>query len=135
LLKEALAIRRGRRDADPEDIAIDLHALGAALLTQGKFPEAELILRGFSEIDTARLPKWITRHAMSLLGGALDGQGKHEEADPLLLQGYQGMPPEAPVRRRETLERLIQHYEAWHKPEAAAEWRKVLGTEFPQAVK
>ena len=48
-----------------------------------------------------------------MLGGALLGQKKYAEAEPLLLAGYEGMkqreakiPPEGKVRLTEALERL-----------------------------
>ena len=71
------------------------------------------------------------------------GQKNYAEAEPLLLQSYQGLqqrqaslPPilNAPRRITEALERLVQLYDAWGKPAQAAEWKKKL-TEFQQAAK
>jgi len=71
----------------------------------------------------------------SLLGASLSGQGKYADAEPLLLQGYDGlvqqqasMPPylNAPRRITESLERLVQLYDAWGKPTQAAEWKQKL---------
>ena len=71
------------------------------------------------------------------------GQKNYAEAEPLLLQSYQGlqqrqasMPPilNAPRRIRESLERLVQLYDAWGKPVQATEWKKKLA-EFQQAAK
>jgi hypothetical protein len=69
--------------------------------------------------------EWVSRHAMSLLGGVLSEQGKYEEAEPLLVAGFEGMSPPAEHagRKRDALERLVRLYEAWGKPEKAAEWR------------
>ena len=76
-------------------------------------------------------------------GGSLAGQAKYAEAEPLLRQGYEGlvqrqasMPPilNAPRRVTESLERLVQLYDAWDKPDQAAEWKKKLA-EFQQAAK
>ena len=69
----------------------------------------------------------------SLLGGALLGQKKYADAEPLLVQGYEGMkaleakmPPKARYRLTEALERLVQLYDAWDKQAEAARWRKEL---------
>ena len=69
-----------------------------------------------------------------MLGGALLGQKKYADAEPLLLQGYEGI--KKPVsnlpdwakqtRRIEALERLVQLYDAWDRPEDAARWRAEL---------
>ena len=76
---------------------------------------------------------WTTFNAKSLLGGALLGQKKYADAEPLLLAGYEGMkqrektiPPQGMPRLTEALERLVQLYEATGKEEEAAKWRKEL---------
>jgi len=52
-------------------------------------------------------------------------QKQYAAAELLLLQGYE--PPQAKdLRLREALERLVQLYDAWGKPDKAAEWRKKL---------
>jgi hypothetical protein len=86
-------------------------------------------LRECLAIRTQAVPgTWQHHNTMSLLGGALAGQGRHEEADPLLVEGYEKMQPPEPAafRKREALLRLIRHYEAWGKVEAAARSRKLL---------
>ena len=66
---------------------------------------------------------------MSLLGGSLLGQKRFAEAEPLLVQGYEGMKqreaaiPAGCPRLREATERLVQLDEAKNQPENAAEWR------------
>jgi hypothetical protein len=69
----------------------------------------------------------------SLQGEALLGQKKYEQAEPLLLSGYQGMkerektiPSRAKVRLTEALQRLVKLYEATDKKDEAAKWRKEL---------
>ena len=68
--------------------------------------------------------------AASLLGESLAGQKKYAEAEPLLLEGYQGMlarKDRIAVPDRYHLELanqwLIQLYQAWGKPDKAAEWK------------
>ena len=69
----------------------------------------------------------------SLLGGALAGQKKFQEAEPLLVEGYFGMkdreaniPPAAKTRLPEAVQRLIDLYIAWDRPEDAAQWQAIL---------
>ena len=64
---------------------------------------------------------------------ALAGQKKFQEAEPLLVEGYSGMqaraakiPPTAQTRLPEAIQRLVDLYVAWEKPEQAAEWQKQL---------
>ena len=81
-----------------------------------------------------------------VLGGALLGQAqqlqatdaaaataKFTEAEPLLVQGYEGMqqreaaiPPEGKIRLNEALQRLVDLYTAWGKPDEAAKWQVKL---------
>ena len=76
---------------------------------------------------------WSLLNTESMLGGALAGQKKFQEAEPLLLEGYSGMkdreakiPPAAKTRLAESLKRLVQLYDDWGKPDQAAEWRAKL---------
>ena len=68
---------------------------------------------------------------MSLLGASLAGEKKYSEAEPLLLEGYQGML--ALKRKMEVadwyhLDRsrqwILELYEQWGKPEKAVDWKK-----------
>jgi hypothetical protein len=82
-------------------------------------------------------------YVMSLLGASLSGQKNYAAAEPLLLQGHAGLqqrqaslPPylNAPRRITESLQRLVQLYDAWGKPAQAAEWKQKLAA-FQQAAK
>jgi hypothetical protein len=91
-------------------------------------------LRDSLKIRKAERPdKWTTSHTQSLLGEALLNQKKYAEAEPLLLQGYEGMKQreakislQNKVRLTEGLERLVQLYEAIGKKDQADNWRKEL---------
>ena len=84
---------------------------------------------------------WQRFRAESLLGASLAGQKKYVEAEPLLLEGYQGM-----AVRKDRIgvpdwyhldrarEWIIQLYQAWGKPEKAAEWREKLKASNVSAV-
>ncbi len=76
---------------------------------------------------------WNTFNTKSMLGGALLGQKKYADAEPLLLKGYQGMkerektiPPQGEDRLPEAVERLVQLYEELAKNDEAAKWRTEL---------
>jgi hypothetical protein len=108
--------------------------LGLNLLRQGRYTDAEGVLRQCLAIRTKQIPDtWLTFNTRAQLGGALLGQKKYAEAGPLLLEGYQGMkkreatiPAAAKVRLIEALERLVQLDEATNNPARAAQWRKAL---------
>jgi tetratricopeptide (TPR) repeat protein len=112
-------------------IAGPLANLGMNLLFQQKFDEAAPILRECLAIREAMMPdQWLTFNSRSQLGGSLLGQKKYAEAEPLLLAGYEGMreraatiPPPGRIRLPEALERVVQLYNDWGKPDEAAQWR------------
>jgi hypothetical protein len=73
-------------------------------------------------------------HTMSLLGGVLLAQGRHAEAEPLIVQGYEGMkareasiPATSGFLLREGAERVVRLYEAWGKGGEATAWKAKLG--------
>jgi hypothetical protein len=89
--------------------------------------------------ETAAPDDWRAFNARSVLGGSLLGQKKYAEAEPLLLSAYEGMrqredkiPADGKVRLQESLQRLVQLYEATGQAEKAAEWNRKLA-EFDQA--
>ena len=74
---------------------------------------------------------WTRFYTMSQLGGALLGEKKYAEAEPLLLAGYEGLKEreaKIPAVRRhcliEATERLVQLYEVTGKKDKAAETKK-----------
>jgi hypothetical protein len=72
--------------------------------------------------------------AQTLLGDVLLAQRKYTEAEPLLVQGYEGLraregrisPLYARFRIAEAGERVVRLYDAWGRAEKAAEWRTTL---------
>jgi len=140
LLREQLAMYRLMFDADHPRVAGTLASLTHVMVEADKFTEAEPLARDCVAIRERKLPDhWSTFNAQSLLGGCLLGQEKYEEAEPLLLSSYEGMrqrkdtiPAAGKTRLNEALERLVQLYEAWGKPEQAAEWKQKLA-EFEKA--
>ena len=129
---QALAGRRhalGSENPDTMDAAADL---ALAYQSQGKFVESEPLAREALEFDRKkRLDDWQRFRAESLLGASLAGQQKYAEAEPLLIEGYQGMAARKDsisAEDRYHLDRahswIVQLYEAWGKPDKAAEWKQ-----------
>jgi len=119
-----------------------LAMLANARLREGKYVEAEGLARECLAIRERNIPDdWRTFNARSMLGGSLLGQKKYAEAEPLLLSGYEGMrqreariPLEGKPRLTETLQRLVQLYEATDRPDQAGQWKRKLA-EFDKAAK
>jgi eukaryotic-like serine/threonine-protein kinase len=79
----------------------------------------------------SRPDDWQRFRAESLLGASLAGEKKYAEAEPLLLEGYQGMLARkdriaVPDRYHLDLAHrwVAQLYQAWGRPVKAAEWKK-----------
>ena len=135
LLTDLLAIQRRKLGRDDPALAGTLAMLGKVELNLKKYAEAEPPLRECLAIRDKKLPDdWSRFNAMSLSGAVLAGQKKYAEAEPLLIQGYEGLkaraakiPAPGKSNLAEAAERIVRLYEAWGKPEKAAEWRKRLG--------
>jgi tetratricopeptide (TPR) repeat protein len=136
LLRRALSIVESAREPDHPDVAEVLQRLGRLHHDLGRYVEAEPLLRQALAIREKTIPDdWTTFATRSLLGGSLLGQAKCAEAELFIVQGYEGMkdreaqiPPSARNRLIEAGERVVRLYEAWGKPDEAAEWRaRLLG--------
>lgn len=134
LLLEQLANARKSLPKSGPEIASQLSFFGPALIQSRAYTEAESVLRELLSIREKSEPDaWSTFNTRSVLGGALLGQKKFADAEPLLLQGYEGMkfrektiPPTAATRIPEALDRLIELYTATNKPDEVKKWRAEL---------
>jgi eukaryotic-like serine/threonine-protein kinase len=114
--------------------------LGSSLLKQSEWVEAEMVLRASLTTRQMLEPEdWRTFNTRSMLGDALIGQKKFDEAEPLLLVGYKGMkdrqetiPQEGKFRLVEAAERLINLYQAWGNPDNAELWKAERATYPPE---
>ena len=129
---QALAGRRHALGSQHPDTVASAADLALAYVSQGKFAEAEPVGREALETDKKIQPDdWQRFRAESLLGVSLSGEKKYSEAEPALLEGYQGMLARkdriaVPYRYHLDLAHrwVVQLYQAWGKPEKAAEWKK-----------
>jgi hypothetical protein len=133
VLGEFLSGQRRRQGADAPAFAGSLASASDDLLQAGMFADAEPLLRETLAIHEAKEPNaWITFNTRSMLGAALLGQKKYDEAEPLLRSGYEGMKQRAdkiPLQFREkrlgqALDCLITLAEATNKPDEAKAWRE-----------
>jgi serine/threonine protein kinase len=145
-LREALEIQRQVLPRRHRDVGQTLAALGWALTEQGRAKDGEPLLREGLEICRTGYPfghwitmdaqtklDWATATAESRLGGCLTALGQFAEAENLLLSSYQtlqsasGTPPHG---RLKAVDRVINLYETWGKPEKASAWQSkhAMGT-------
>jgi tetratricopeptide (TPR) repeat protein len=133
LVKELLAEARKETAPGSTELAGALAQGGLTLLQLEAFNEAEPVLREALRIREKALPDaWNTFNARSMLGEALAGQKKYADAEPLLVQGFEGMKkrsaqipaPFRALRLTEAVDRLVRLSEAQGKKEEAAKWRK-----------
>jgi eukaryotic-like serine/threonine-protein kinase len=138
---------KAQAGAESTAYAAELAAYGMSLLWRADCAAAETVLRECVVIREKSAPDdWRTLNTKSMLGGALLGQAKQLQAtdaaaaaakftaaEPLLVQGYEGMqqradkiPPESKSRLSEALQRLVDLHTAWGKPEEAARWHQKL---------
>jgi serine/threonine protein kinase/tetratricopeptide (TPR) repeat protein len=134
LFNEGLAIFRAALPAGHPYIATTLINISDILRAQNRSAEAEPLLREALAIREKSQPDaWTNSNIRSILGGALLDQNKLDEAEPLLLEGYNGMkqreaaiPAQSAVRISEALERLVRLYETTGNQSEAAAWRAKL---------
>jgi tetratricopeptide (TPR) repeat protein len=131
--RDFLTAKRKLLGADDPRYAGEL-ALVALNLLKHDARESETLLRECLAIRAKKQPDaWYTFDTQAMLGASLLGQKQYADAEPLLLKGYEGMkarekaiPPQGQPRLTEALERLVELYERWERPEQAARWRKEL---------
>jgi eukaryotic-like serine/threonine-protein kinase len=139
-LAEKLSETRKMLPQESPLLAAQLGTLGLSLLEAKAFTEAERLIRECLAIrEKTQADDWRTFNARSMLGGALLGQKRYAEAEPLLLDGYEGMkqrqksiPPQASTRIPEALDRLIDLYTATSKPEELKKWQAERA-KYPEA--
>ena len=133
LAREALAhFRRVHGDRYLNTAGV-MRVLGLVLVKKGQAEQAESILRDCVDaLRSLSLPEadaWRLARAESTLGECLTALQRFDEAEPVLVGAYEallGAKGEAFAATVTALQRVITLYDAWGKPEQAAEWRAKL---------
>jgi serine/threonine protein kinase/tetratricopeptide (TPR) repeat protein len=147
LYRDALARAQRVIGAEHPQSLRTMSALGRVLMQLKEYSEAESLLREcLAASERIQPDRWSTFNTRSLLGAALVGQAREwkvtdaaaadkklAEAEPLLLAGYEGvkareslLPFDAKTALPESLQRLIDFYTQWDKPDDAARWQREL---------
>ena len=129
--RQALSIRRKRSSG--HDVEVTLSSLATTLRRQQRFAEAEPLYRECLASRETNCPDaWYTHYTRAMLGATLLGKRKYEEAEPLLISGYEGLRErEDKIRDRtkvliESIQNFVELFEVTSRPERAAEWRTKL---------
>ena len=128
---QALAAQRVAAGREHPTTLATMADLALAYLSLEKFAASEPLARETLALDAKVQPDdWQRFRAEALLGASLAGLKKFADAEPLLVEGYQGMlarKDQMEVADKYHLDRarewLVRLYRAWGKPELAAEWR------------
>lgn len=124
-MREALATQQRVLGDRHPDVAWRLHNLGMLLAAKGEPAEALPYLEEAISIRGDALPAdhWTTAESRGVLGTCFTALERYEEAEPLLLDSYpvirdkRGAEDRLAKRARQ---RIVDLYEAWGRPEAAA---------------
>jgi non-specific serine/threonine protein kinase/serine/threonine-protein kinase len=138
LYVEALEISRRVFGEEHWNTAAIMGNLGDLYTSQGRYAKAEpllaeaLALARRMNMRNARLGGMVVRH----YGRWLTEQGRYDEAETALLEAHEIVSaPEGHEHRIGTgimvIERLVELYEAWGKPDKVAEWRGKLADADP----
>jgi len=134
LFRDALASCRANYGPDHTETVRVMNRLTEMYRQTKRYADAEPLLREQLKFrETRKLDDWRTANLKATLGASLLEQSKHDEAEPLLLQGYEGLtrheqqiPKEFSNRLSETLQDLIRLYERLEKPADVAKWQEQL---------
>jgi hypothetical protein len=129
---DVLARRRRVLGAEHPDTIVTMTDQAMTYASERKFVQGEQLAREARDRSRKIEPEsWRRYYAESLLGENLAGLKRYAEAEPLLLEGYNGMMAHADqiiAPQHFVVERasawVPQLYDAWGKPERAAAWRR-----------
>jgi tetratricopeptide (TPR) repeat protein len=138
VLREALAILQ-KRQPSPScrgERARLLGILANNMYLKQRYAEAELLIREALTLwgEVSRDDVKIS-YGESLLGAVLLGQQRYAEAEPLILQGYEGVKRWEATQHNteldiiEAVERVVRFYEVTNQPEKARAWREKLSAD------
>jgi hypothetical protein len=137
---QLLDVQRRVTGPDVINTVVTISNLGWVRLQQRRYADAERTFREAATILHRTEPSaWERFNVDSMLGASLAAQKKFEEAEPLLMSGYNGMGTGRPstnanmisrFTRAQAGEAIVQLYADWGKPTRQAEWIEKLKTEI-----
>jgi serine/threonine protein kinase/tetratricopeptide (TPR) repeat protein len=142
LLREVLQYYQNRDDSHARGFGLATSGgwLALSLVLQERYAEAVPIAREAAGLYAKHAPNHARRfYYEGVLGAALLGQKKYAEAEPVLLQAYQGMKrwermsPLVISGMAEVVGWIVKLYEATNQPEKARAWREKLKPKPPDA--
>lgn len=135
IFEQTLQARISKLGDDHVETLASRNNIGVAYIAAKRFADAEKMLRTtLTARERIHPDSWMVFYTKSLLGDALHHQRKFADAEPMLLNGYDGMKLRSgkiqPIDRAKLLpdaaERIIKLYEAWNKSDEATKWRAEL---------
>ena len=116
------------------------NALAAVKVQLGRFAETETLLRPvLIAWNKTRPGDWRGLQCQSLMGAALAGERRFDEAEPLLVSSADGLEhraSEVPASDRRLIaeadQRAADAYAAWGRPDKAAAWAKRAAAYLPR---
>jgi hypothetical protein len=108
-----------------------LYRIGRLMVDHEEYANAEPVWREWLQLRERFAEHWSLYEGQSYLGASLLGQQRYDEAEPLLITGYEGL-----IRHRQAIDsfnqqaphraaqRLINLYEQWGKPAQAQLWQQ-----------
>jgi tetratricopeptide (TPR) repeat protein len=142
IFEELLPADRKGFGLDHPQTLDDMNNLASAYDAAGRHDRSEPLLRECLSARERKWPdSWQTFNTRSQLGGSLMGRENYAVAEPLLIQGYEGLkarkakiPAPSRTRLREAASRIVKLYESWGRPKKAAEWGDRLADDLPKGI-
>ncbi len=134
LYRQALETEKRVLGDDHPSTTVSMGNLGELYVLQGRPQKAEALLKKAVEIETRTLSREhiITGVTIRKHGVSLTALNRHTEAEATLLEAHEILTAAVGADHGQTLKvvrNLADLYEAWGKPEKAAEWRAKLPEE------
>ncbi len=134
LARQALAARKASLPAKHSLVTWAQVLLADVLAARGdaeSAQEAETLAREAIEIyiELGRADYWPTHDARSVLGASLAAQGRFDEAEPMMLEGLEGLKNTQGLASRSVrsaVVRIIRLYDEWDRQDLAEEFRVML---------
>ncbi len=123
---EALTMRRSLLKEEHRAVAKTKKNLAALLTPRDPARARVLVTEALEVFNRVRPDGWDAAEAESVLGMILTASGGYQEAEPYLTEGYRrmaGLRSSRTYRSRLALERILDLYQAWNKPEEFEQYR------------